>query len=101
MKRHYKGPLDPTEQIHQVGDWNNYRNSPLSDFPKTINPTGESLEEDSPEVEDSLEVEDSPEVEDSLEVEDIQEVEECHLEDHQEEVGDRHHCLCHKPIKEN
>ena len=94
MKRHYEGPLDPTEQIHQVGDQNNYRNSPLSDFPKTIDPT-----EDSPE--DSLEAEDFPEAEDSPEVEDIQEVEECHLEDHQEEVGGCHHCLCHKPIKES
>jgi len=105
--------LDPTEQIHQVGDWNNYRNSPLSDFPKTINPTGESLEEDSPEVEDSLEVEDSPEVEDSLEAADSPEVEdsleeadtqveaEYRLEDHQEAGGDHHRFLCHKPNKEN
>ncbi len=84
MKQHYKGPSDPTEQIHQVGDQNNYRNSPLSDFPKTIDPT-----------------EDSPEAEDSPEVEDIPEAEERHLKDHQEEVGDHHHCLCHKPIKEN
>ena len=84
-----------------MGDWNNYRNSPLSDFPKTINPQEGFQEEEEDSPEDSQEAEGSPEVEDSLEVEDIQEVEECHLEDHQEEVGDRHHCLCHKPIKEN
>jgi len=79
----HKGPLNPTEQIHQVGDWNNYQNFPPSDFPKTTDPIEEFQAEDSPEVEDT------------------QEVEECHLEDHQEEVGDHHRCLCHKPIKEN
>jgi len=96
MKQHYEGLLDPIEQIHQVGDRNNYQNFPLSDFPKMIDPT-----EDSQESEDSLEAEDSLEEEDSLEVEDIQEAEERHLEDHQEEVGDCHHSPCHKPIKGN
>ncbi len=46
-----------------MGDWNNYQNSPLFDFPKTIDPTGGSLEEDSPEEGDSLEEEGFPEEE--------------------------------------
>jgi len=82
-----------------VEDQNSWQNYHLFDSHKTIDPTEGSPEEDSPE--DSLEAEDFPEVEDSLEVEDTQEEEEYHLEDRREEVGDRHHCLCHKPIKEN
>ena len=51
MRKHpYEEPLDPTEQIHQAGDRNDYQNFPLFDFHKTINPTEESpQEEDFPE----------------------------------------------------
>ncbi len=101
MRKHpYEEPLDPTEQIHQAGDRNDYQNFPLFDFHKTINPTEESpQEEDFPE--DFQEVEDSPEEEDSLEEGDIQEEEEYHWEDHQEAVGDHHRYPCPRRIKEN
>src|SRR6266702_565795 len=81
MKRHYEGPLDPTEQTHQVGGQNNCQNFPLFDFPKTIDPTEGSPEEDFPEEEDSPEEE------------------EYHQEDHPEEAGDHHQCPYHKLIK--
>ena len=87
MKRHCEGPPGQTSRTHQVGDQNNYQNSPLFDFPKMIDPTKESQEED------SLEEEDSPEEED------IPEEEECRQEDHPEEVGGHHRCLYHKPTK--
>jgi len=38
---------------------------------------------------------------DSLEEVDTQEEAECHPADHQEEDGDHHQSLCHKPNKEN
>jgi len=37
----YEGPLDLTEQIHQVEDRSDYRNFPLFDFHKMIDPTEE------------------------------------------------------------
>jgi|SRR6266702_2213633 len=101
MRKHlYEEPLDLIEQIHQVGDRNDYQNSPLFDFHRTIDPTEEPpWEEDS--LEDFQEVEDSPEEEDFLEVEDTWEEEEYHQEDHQEAVGDHHRCPCPRRIKEN
>ena len=87
MKRHSGEPSGPTEQTHRVGDQNNYRNSPLSDFPRMIDPTG------------GYQGADSPEESDSPEEEDTQAVEEYHLEDHQEAVGDHHCYQCHKPTK--
>ncbi len=79
----------------------NYRNYCLSDFHKTIDPRGDSqeedsLEEDSPEEEDSLEEE-----EDSPEEEDTPEEVEYHLEDHWEAVGDHHRSPSRKYNKGN
>src|SRR6266702_577724 len=91
MKKHpYEEPLDPTEQIHQVGDRNDYQNFPLFDFHKTTNPT-----EGPPQAEDSLKAEDSPEEEDTQEEEGYRQ------EDHREAAGDHHHYPCPKRIKEN
>ena len=90
-----------TEQTRQAEDQNNYQNYHPFDSHKMIDLKEGSLEEDSPEEEDSLEEEDSPEEEDSLEEGDTQVEEECHQGDHLEAVGDHHHCPCHKPIKGN
>jgi len=79
-----------------VADPKYFRNYRLFAFHKMTDP-----EEDSPEVEDSLEAADSPEVEDSLEEADTQVEAEYRLEDHQEAGGDHHRFLCHKPNKEN
>ena len=84
-KQQCEGPQDPTGQIHQVEGQNNCRNSPLFDFPKTIDLIEGSLKE-----EDFPEEEDSPEEEDFLEEEDTLEEEEYRQEDHPEEAGGHH-----------
>jgi len=100
MKRLYDEHKNRTGPIHQVEDRNDYWNFLPFDFHKTIDPTEEiSQEEDS--QEDFLEEGASREAEASQEAEDTQEEEEYHLGDHQEAVGDHHHCLCHKHIKGN
>src|SRR6266702_1211548 len=79
MKKHpYEEPLDPTEQIHQVGDRNDYQNFPLFAFHKTTNPTERPPQE-----------------------EHTQEEEGYRHEDHREAAGDHHHYPCPKRIKEN
>jgi len=83
-----------------VEDQNNYRNSLPFDFHKTIDPIEETTQEEDSQ-EDSLEGEASREAEASQEAEDTPEGEEYHPGDHQEAVGDHHHCLCHKHIKGN
>ncbi len=75
---------------------NNCRNSPLFDFPKTIDLIEGSLKE-----EDFPEEEDSPEEEDFLEEEDTLEEEEYRQGDHLEEGGAHHRYPCHKPTKES
>jgi len=83
-----------------VEDQNNFPSCHLFDSHKMIN-QGEDPPEEGDSLEDSPEEEDSREVEDSPEAEDTQEEEEYHLGDHQEAVGDHHHCPCHRSIKEN
>ena len=101
MKKHpYEEPLDLTEQIHPVGDWNDYQNSLLFDFHRTIDPIEEPPQEEDF-LEDFQEVEDSLEEEDFPEEEDTQEEEEYRREDHQEAVGDHHRYPCLRHIKEN
>jgi len=90
MKQLYDEHKNRIGLIHRVEDRNNYRNSLLFDFHKTIDPT-----------EGSQEAEDFREVEASQEEEDTQGAEECRLEDHQEAVGDHRQCPCHRHIKEN
>jgi len=98
MKLPYDEHKNQTGPIHPAEDRNNYRSFLPSDFHKTIGLTGDTpQEEDSPEEEAS-------QVEGAFqEEEDTQEAEECHLEDHQEAVGDHRHYPCHnhKHIKEN
>jgi len=77
-----------------VEDRNNYWNSIPFDFHKMIDPIEETTQE-----EDSQEA--SQEAEATQEAEDTPEEEEYHPEDHQEAVGDHHHCLCHKHTKGN
>ncbi|SRR6266702_2398218 len=90
----FREPRDPIKQTHLAEDQSNYQNYHPSDSHKTTDPR-----EDFPEEEDSPEEEDFPEEEDSPEEEGIQVEEECHLGDHQEEVGDHHQCPCNKPLK--
>jgi len=86
-KRRYKEPQDPTDPIHQAEDQNNYLNYHLSDSHKMTKAMKDLHDEGAfPEEEASREEEAFPEAEDT------QEEEECHLEDHQEVVGDHHHC---------
>jgi len=100
MKRPYDEHKSQIGLTHQVEDRNDYRNSLLFDFHKTIDPVeGTPPEEGFPE--DSLEEEVSQVEEDSLEEEDTREEEEYHPEGHQEVVGDHHHYPCHKYIKES
>jgi len=83
-----------------VEDRNNYRNFPLFDFHRTIDPTEETSQEEDF-LEGFQEVEDSPEGEDFPEEEDTQEAEECHREDHQEVAGDHRRYPYPRRIKEN
>jgi len=109
MQQPYDERKNQIDLIHQAEDPKGYQSCHPSDSHKMINqeegspeeedsleedsPEEDSLEEDSPEEEDSLEEEDSPEEEDT------QEEAEYHPEGHLEEVGDCHHCLCHRPNK--
>jgi len=96
MKQLYDEHKNRTGLIHQVEDRNNYRNSLLFDFHKTIDPT-----EDSQKAEVSREVEVSRVEEASQAEEDTQEAEEYRPEDHQEAVGDHRQCPYRRSIKEN